>query len=108
MGDFYWRFHSKGAVGGVGMKGIHRRFGKVAAHRRVCAKPAGTATLAADTLTSNTAKAGSHGHGGTGAGGGLYVAAGATVYLGSFTLTNTINNIAVVDRNIDGSYTLVS
>jgi hypothetical protein len=66
-------------------------------------------SLCNDTVTSN-------GVGGYlssgGVGGGLYIAGKATVYLDSFTVTNTVNN-NVNDGfgpgspdNIDGSYTL--
>ena len=43
----------------------------------------GSATLSNDTVESNTSDA---------AGGGIYIASGATVYIDSFTVTNTINN----------------
>ena len=47
-----------------------------------------------------------------GEGGGLYIASGATVYLDSFTVANTINNTdwTGLNRhtaNIDGTYILL-
>ncbi len=55
----------------------------------------GTVTLAIDTVESNTA---------LGAGGGLFIAQGATVYIDTFTLAHVINNTAPFDPNIDGTY----
>jgi hypothetical protein len=44
--------------------------------------------------------------GGQSEGGGISIAPKATVYLDAFTVANTINNTAIVDPNIDGSYIL--
>jgi hypothetical protein len=64
-----------------------------------------TATLCNDTVESN-----SHGPGPS-EGGGIYIASGATVYIDSFTVANTINNtdgsgLNGPTANIDGSYIL--
>jgi hypothetical protein len=64
----------------------------------------GTVSLRSVTVTSNMAVGGITY--GAGYGGGLYIAAGATVYLDAFTLANIINNTADIDPNIDGSYIL--
>jgi len=64
----------------------------------------GTLTLGNDTVTGNTAQ-GSGVYPGLGEGGGLYIAAAATVYLDAFTLANTVNNTASTSNNdIFGSY----
>jgi hypothetical protein len=42
--------------------------------------------------------------GSTAAGGGIYIASGATVYLDSYTVTNTTNNTGAIDPDIDGTY----
>jgi len=55
----------------------------------------GTVTLVNDTVTANTAVY---------AGGGIYIASGATVYIDAFTLAHVINNTAPTDPNIDGTY----
>ncbi len=65
----------------------------------------GTVTLANDTVESNTAS------GTAGYGGGIYIVSGATVYLDSFTVANTINNtdnsgLNGSTANIDGTYIL--
>ena len=65
-------------------------------------------SLCNDTVTSNSV--GGYLSGG-GEGGGLYIAGKATVYLDSFTVTNTLNNrdnsgTNGSTANIDGSYTL--
>jgi len=54
----------------------------------------GSATLSNDTVESNRA-------GYYGAGGGIYIASGATVYIDSFTVTNTIDNTD--DSGLNGS-----
>jgi hypothetical protein len=59
---------------------------------------AGTVTLTDDTVEYNGA------NGGQSAGGGLLITPEATVYIDPFTLANIINNTAVVDPNIDGTY----
>jgi hypothetical protein len=41
-----------------------------------------------------------------GSGGGIFIAPGATVYLDPFTLSNTIDNIAYLYPNIEGTYLL--
>ena len=66
----------------------------------------GTVTLTSDTLESNNATTSSTSHGG-----GVFIAKGATVYLDSFTVANTINNIDSSGTNgstanLDGPYTL--
>ena len=65
-------------------------------------------SLCNDTVTSN--RIGGYLLGG-GVGGGLYIARQATVYLDSFTVTNTLNNADNSGTNgstanIDGTYTL--
>ena len=70
---------------------------------------AGIATLCNDTIESNSATVA--GSGGFGAGGGIYIVSGATVYIDSFTVTNTINNtdswgLNSSTANIDGTYIL--
>jgi hypothetical protein len=57
----------------------------------------GTITLYSCTISSNTAQS---------AGGGIYIASRATVYFDSYTVTNTTNNTAAIDPNIDGTYIL--
>jgi hypothetical protein len=63
-----------------------------------------TVTLCSDAIQSNTATPGS---GGVlqlvGAGGGIYIEPGATVYIDSSTVTNTTNN---TPDNIEGTYVL--
>jgi hypothetical protein len=63
-------------------------------------------TLSSDTVQSNTATSfqSSSTPVGNGYGGGLYVAAAATVYLDAFTLANCTGNSP---NNIDGSYVLL-
>jgi hypothetical protein len=70
----------------------------------------GTVTLCSDTVQSNSAVADptftSDGHGG-----GIYIASGATVYIDSFTVANTISNTDAYGlnsstANIDGTYIL--
>jgi hypothetical protein len=55
----------------------------------------GTVTLSNDTVESNSASS---------AGGGIYIASLATVYIDPFTLAHVINNTAAIDPNIDGTY----
>jgi predicted outer membrane repeat protein len=57
--------------------------------------PTTVVSLSSDTVESNTAKT---------AGGGIYIASGAAVYLDAFTVANAINNTAPTDPNIDGSF----
>jgi hypothetical protein len=71
---------------------------------------AGTLSLSNDTITSNSIW-GEIGTAGdmlsyyvAGYGGGIYIAPGATAYIDSFTVSNTINNTANVDPNIHGTY----
>jgi predicted outer membrane repeat protein len=52
-------------------------------------------TLSNDTVESNSASS---------AGGGIYIASLATVYIDPFTLAHVINNTAAIDPNIDGTY----
>lgn len=59
----------------------------------------GAVTLKGDTVQHNSANT-------YGNGGGIYILSGATVHLDSFTVANTINNMAYVDPNIDGTYIL--
>jgi hypothetical protein len=63
----------------------------------------GTVRLCNDTITSNRAGDPLFTYG---VGGGLYLAAGATVDLDSFTLAHTSNNLAYDSPDISGSYTL--
>jgi hypothetical protein len=68
----------------------------------------GTVTLCSDTVETNAVAGGTPGFGGGGGGaggGGILIAAGATVYIDSFTVTNTISN---TPDNILGSYILRS
>jgi hypothetical protein len=61
-----------------------------------------SATLTNCTVQGNSALSpGSYGYGG-----GLYIVSGATLYLNSITVANTLNNSANVDPNIDGTYIL--
>ena len=64
----------------------------------------GIVSLRSATVTSNTAHSCQFSNGGYG--GGLYIAAGATVYLDAFTVANTSNNTADFYPDIDGSYIL--
>jgi hypothetical protein len=73
----------------------------------------GTLTLCNDSVQNNTAQPGFGGYPntGTGAGGGLLIASGATVHIDSFTVANTINNTDSSGTNgstanIDGTYIL--
>ena len=66
----------------------------------------GTVTLTNGTLESNNTTTSSTSHGG-----GVFIAKGATAYLDSFTVANTINNIDSSGTNgstanLDGPYTL--
>jgi hypothetical protein len=66
----------------------------------------GTVALCSDTVENNTVLGGNPGPGGGGSGGeggGIYIDSGATVYLDSFTVANTLNNSP---DNIDGTYIL--
>jgi hypothetical protein len=75
---------------------------------------AGTLEIGGSTLSGNAARAGSAGWGdapgfpGWGEGGGLYMSPYdlPLVNLDTFTESNTINNIADIDPNISGSYTV--
>jgi hypothetical protein len=71
----------------------------------------GTVTLCSDTVQYNSAIASTTTSPSDGRGGGIYIVAGATVYIDSFTVTNTINNSDAVGlnsstANIDGTYIL--
>jgi hypothetical protein len=57
----------------------------------------GAVTLSNDTVESNSAST---------AGGGIYIASLATVFIDPFTLAHVINNTASTDPNIDGTYIL--
>jgi hypothetical protein len=72
---------------------------------------AATVTLCSDVAEDNTAAGGSGGSYGQGEGGGIYFVPKTTVYLDSFTLTNTINNTDNSGKNgntanINGTYIL--
>jgi hypothetical protein len=67
--------------------------------------------LCNDTVEKNLAEGGSGSLPGQGFGGGIYIVAGATVYIDSFTVAHTVNNSdnSGTSRNavnIDGSITL--
>jgi hypothetical protein len=68
----------------------------------------GTVSLRTDMVTSNTAQEGFGLGPSASYGGGMYIAAGATVYLDAFTLAHTSNNTANIDPDISGSYILLS
>ena len=73
----------------------------------------GTVTLTSCTVQGNSASDSPVGSGTTGEGGGIYLYPGATVYLDSFTVANTINNtdesgLNGSTANIDGMYLLLS
>jgi hypothetical protein len=72
---------------------------------------AGTVSLCTDTVASNTAVGANVGFPGSGqgAGGGLYTASGASVYIDAFTVANALNNTDNSGTNgstanIDGAY----
>ena len=65
------------------------------------------ANLCSDTVEFTTA-GGSGNTDGEGYGGGIYIQAGASVYLDAFTVVHTIDNTADNDPNIDGTYVLQS
>jgi hypothetical protein len=65
----------------------------------------GTVTLTNDTIMDNSAGNVIDGGFNSGYGGGIYIASGATVYLDSFTLAHTENNVGI--DNIYGTYTLL-
>jgi hypothetical protein len=72
---------------------------------------AGTVTLCSDTVQSNSALDSNSGVPSTMVGGGIYIVSGATVYIDSVTVANTINNtdgsgLNGSTANIDGTYTL--
>jgi hypothetical protein len=62
----------------------------------------GSVTVSSCSITYNTAKVDFVGS--TAAGGGIYIVSGAKVYLDSYTVTHTTNNIAAIDPDIDGMY----
>jgi hypothetical protein len=66
----------------------------------------GTVTLCSDTVRSNSTFVSSATNPNDASGGGIYIVSGATVYIDSFTVANTINNSAFFVPNIDGPYTL--
>jgi hypothetical protein len=75
----------------------------------------GTVTLTNNSIDQNLAgKPTSNGQGGIvyleRYGGGIFIASGATVYLDSFTVTNTVNNLGAYSTgtNIYGTYTLLA
>jgi hypothetical protein len=66
----------------------------------------GTVTLCSDTVQSNSTFVSSATNPNDARGGGIYIISGATVYIDSFTVANTINNSAFFVPNIDGTYVL--
>jgi hypothetical protein len=82
---------------------------------------AGTATIRNSTITANTAKGGAGGDGyhssgvhsrsgsaGTSAGGGIYINASGSGGLDAATVKQTVRNAASSDKDIFGSYTLIT
>jgi hypothetical protein len=76
----------------------------------------GTATMLNTTVTSNTAQGGKGGEGryglpagadGQGRGGGICINAGVSATLDAFTVAHAASNLADLDPNIAGSYTIV-
>jgi hypothetical protein len=71
----------------------------------------GTVSLCGDSVESNSSTGGTGTANGHGYAGGIYIVSGASVYLDSFTVANTINNadssgLNGSTANIDGSYIL--
>ncbi len=65
---------------------------------------AGKVVLTTTTVNNNGAIPGEDSRQATSNGGGLFIANAATVDIDAFTLANTINNSALIDPNIDGTY----
>ena len=65
---------------------------------------AGQVVLTTTTVNTNNAIPGAGSSQASSYGGGLFIAIAATVDIDAFTLANVINNTAVIDPNIDGTY----
>jgi hypothetical protein len=103
-----------GGAGGTAVNGLaYGMAGGAAAGGGICVA-AGTVQLSQSTLAGNTAKGGSGGVGdypgsaGVGVGGGLSIAPAVPrlADLDTFTVSNTLNNLADIDPNISGPYSL--
>jgi hypothetical protein len=91
-GNYAWG----GSTGGFNMGGY--------AYGGALYVAAGQVVLTTTTVNNNSAVPGDGSSQATSYGGGLFIANAATVDIDAFTLANVINNTAVIDPNIDGTY----
>jgi hypothetical protein len=106
--------HALGGAGGAAVNGFTYGVNGGAAAGGGMRVASGTVQLSQSTLSGNTADGGSGGSGdfpgpdGVGVGGGLNIspAAPPLADLDTFTESNTVNNIADIDPNISGPYSL--